>query len=112
MRDTNLLTHLFEPSSSGRAPVLLLNGGMMSFAAWEPIATALRPGFPLLRCDLPTAPAVVRSERRVCRRTGPRNAVPGPIQGDERETGGAGAFSPVWRQVPEGAVPASDRWPR
>jgi 3-oxoadipate enol-lactonase len=32
-------------------PVLLLNGGMMTFTAWEPIAVALAPRFQVVRCD-------------------------------------------------------------
>lgn len=32
-------------------PVLLLNGGMMSIGAWEPIATALASRFQVVRCD-------------------------------------------------------------
>ncbi|MFP5288417.1 MAG: alpha/beta fold hydrolase [Thermoanaerobaculia bacterium] len=32
-------------------PVLLLNGGMMTIGAWEPIAAALAPRFQVIRCD-------------------------------------------------------------
>ena len=32
-------------------PVLLLNGGMMTLGAWEPVATALAPRFQVIRCD-------------------------------------------------------------
>ncbi|HVG10906.1 MAG TPA: alpha/beta hydrolase [Thermoanaerobaculia bacterium] len=32
-------------------PVLLLNGGMMTIGAWEPIAVALAPRFQVIRCD-------------------------------------------------------------
>lgn len=32
-------------------PVLLLNGGMMTLTAWEPIAVALAPRFQVVRCD-------------------------------------------------------------
>lgn len=32
--------------------VLLLNGGLMTFAAWEPIAAALAERFQVVRCDL------------------------------------------------------------
>lgn len=32
-------------------PVLLLNGGMMTFGAWEPIAVALASRFQVVRCD-------------------------------------------------------------
>ncbi len=33
-------------------PLLLLNGGLMSLAAWEPIAAALMGTFRVVRCDL------------------------------------------------------------
>jgi 3-oxoadipate enol-lactonase len=33
-------------------PVLLLNGGLMSIAAWEPVATALAGHYQVIRCDL------------------------------------------------------------
>lgn len=33
-------------------PLLLLNGGMMSIAAWDPIAGPLESSFRVLRCDL------------------------------------------------------------
>lgn len=33
-------------------PVLLLNGGMMTLTAWEPIATVLAERFQVIRCDL------------------------------------------------------------
>ncbi|MCP3960034.1 MAG: alpha/beta hydrolase [bacterium] len=32
-------------------PLLILNGGMMSIAAWEPIAAPLRKRYQVLRCD-------------------------------------------------------------
>lgn len=32
-------------------PLLLLNGGMMSLAAWEPVAAPLRERFRVIRCD-------------------------------------------------------------
>jgi pimeloyl-ACP methyl ester carboxylesterase len=32
-------------------PILLLNGGMMSIAAWQPIAEKLEPSFQVVRCD-------------------------------------------------------------
>ncbi len=33
-------------------PLLLLNGGLMTYAAWEPYAAALAPAIRLVRCDL------------------------------------------------------------
>jgi 3-oxoadipate enol-lactonase len=43
------LTHRVE----GRGePVLLLNGGLMSISAWEPIAAALAARYQVIRCDL------------------------------------------------------------
>lgn len=33
-------------------PVLLLNGGLMSMAAWDPVALPLEESFRVLRCDL------------------------------------------------------------
>ncbi|MES1245785.1 MAG: alpha/beta hydrolase [Acidobacteriota bacterium] len=33
-------------------PVLLLNGGLMSIAAWEPVAAALAERYRVIRCDL------------------------------------------------------------
>jgi 3-oxoadipate enol-lactonase len=51
-------------------PVLLLNGGMMTFAAWEPIAAPLAERFRLLLCDfrgqlLSPLPAPARLEEHV-----------------------------------------------
>ena len=45
-----ILTHRLTGTGSGE-PVLLLNGGMMSIAAWQSIADRLEPSFPVLRCD-------------------------------------------------------------
>lgn len=42
------LTHRLEGEGE---PLLLLNGGMMTFAAWEPVAAPLRPRFRLVLCD-------------------------------------------------------------
>jgi pimeloyl-ACP methyl ester carboxylesterase len=39
-------------SGDGDEVVLLLNGGMMSYAAWGPIADGLRAGYRVLGCDL------------------------------------------------------------
>lgn len=48
MSGTDPLGHLVE----GDGPtVLLLNGGMMSYGAWEPVAAVLRDGFRLVRFD-------------------------------------------------------------
>ena len=54
-----LLAHWFDaPRSAGAdlspsagPPVLLLNGGLMSIASWEPIASLLGERHPVLRCD-------------------------------------------------------------
>ena len=43
-----MLTHRIDGEGE---PVLLLNGGMMSIGAWEPIATALASRFRVVRCD-------------------------------------------------------------
>jgi pimeloyl-ACP methyl ester carboxylesterase len=45
-----ILTHRVTGAESG-PPVLLLNGGMMSIAAWEPVAQRLEPEFRVVRCD-------------------------------------------------------------
>lgn len=45
-----ILTNRISGADTG-APVLLLNGGMMSIAAWQPIAEKLEPSFQVLRCD-------------------------------------------------------------
>ncbi len=54
-----LLAHVVEDpdegphQAEGRAePLLLLNGGLMTYAAWEPLATRLRQRHRLVRCDL------------------------------------------------------------
>jgi len=44
-----LIAHRFE-GDEGEV-VMLLNGGMMSIPAWEPIAAELRDDYRLLRCD-------------------------------------------------------------
>jgi len=46
----SILTHRVTGSAAGQ-PVLLLNGGMMSIAAWQPIAEKLEPAYKVLRCD-------------------------------------------------------------
>lgn len=43
------LTHRVDGEGE---PVLLLNGGLMSIAAWEPVATALAERYQVIRCDL------------------------------------------------------------
>lgn len=44
-----ILAHLVEGSGP---PLLLLNGGLMSLHAWDPVARALTPRFRVVRCDL------------------------------------------------------------
>ena len=44
MSDRPVLAHRLTGSESG-PPVLLLNGGMMSIAAWEPVASRLEPDY-------------------------------------------------------------------
>ncbi len=43
------LTHRVDGQGE---PVLLLNGGLMSIAAWEPVAAALAERYQVIRCDL------------------------------------------------------------
>ncbi len=43
-----VLTHLVQGNGP---PVLLLNGGLMSVAAWDPVARALEPRHRVVRCD-------------------------------------------------------------
>ncbi|HWM89963.1 MAG TPA: alpha/beta fold hydrolase [Thermoanaerobaculia bacterium] len=43
-----MITHRIEGEGE---PVLLLNGGLMSIGAWEPIAVALAKRFHVIRCD-------------------------------------------------------------
>jgi len=47
---TPILTNRVTGTETG-PPVLLLNGGMMSIAAWEPIAQRLEPDYRVVRCD-------------------------------------------------------------
>jgi 3-oxoadipate enol-lactonase len=44
-----LLTHRIDGQGE---PILLLNGGLMSIASWEPIAEPLAQRFQVVRCDL------------------------------------------------------------
>ncbi len=44
----SILAHRFDGDGE---PLLLLNGGMMSIAAWEPIAGPLKKRYRVLRCD-------------------------------------------------------------
>lgn len=44
-----MLTHRTDGQGE---PVLLLNGGLMSIAAWEPVAATLAERFQVVRCDL------------------------------------------------------------
>jgi pimeloyl-ACP methyl ester carboxylesterase len=48
MTEQGLLTHRVEGEGP---PVVLLNGGMMTFPAWEAIAARLRPSYRVLRFD-------------------------------------------------------------
>ncbi|HEX3531430.1 MAG TPA: alpha/beta hydrolase [Thermoanaerobaculia bacterium] len=50
MTDRPILTHRLSGLETG-PPVLLLNGGMMSIAGWEPIAQRLEPDYRVVRCD-------------------------------------------------------------
>jgi len=54
MTDRPILAHRMTGSKAGfesGPPVLLLNGGLMSIAAWEPIAQRLEPEYRVVRCD-------------------------------------------------------------
>lgn len=42
---------LIHREDGAGAPLLLLNGGMMSMAAWEPVAAPLAESFRVVRCD-------------------------------------------------------------
>ena len=44
-----MLTHRIDGQGE---PILLLNGGMMTFTAWEPVANILAERFQVVRCDL------------------------------------------------------------
>jgi 3-oxoadipate enol-lactonase len=46
---TDILAHA---TNGDGAPLLLLNGGLMTIAAWEPYVTALAPSLRVVRCDL------------------------------------------------------------
>jgi pimeloyl-ACP methyl ester carboxylesterase len=48
---TDLLAHRVTGNPDG-PPVLLLNGGLMTMAAWEPIAAPLGEDYRIVRCDL------------------------------------------------------------
>jgi len=45
---TDLLTHVVNGDGP---PLLLLNGGLMSYAAWEPLATVIARSCRVVRCD-------------------------------------------------------------
>jgi 3-oxoadipate enol-lactonase len=45
------MTPIAHQSDGAGAPVVLLNGGLMTMAMWEPIAAALRPHHQVIRCD-------------------------------------------------------------
>lgn len=49
--ETPLLTHRLEGEAEAQI-VLLLNGGMMTFGTWGPVARHLAPRYRLLSCDL------------------------------------------------------------
>ena len=49
MTDNTLLAHRVEGEGE---PLLLLNGGLMTYAAWEPLSTRLRKHHRLILCDL------------------------------------------------------------
>ena len=68
MTDSTVLAHRLEGEGP---PVVLLNGGMMTFPSWEAIAAPLRARYRLLRFDFrgqllspPTSPATPRISRR------------------------------------------------
>jgi pimeloyl-ACP methyl ester carboxylesterase len=46
------LAHRIDGDRGRGEPVLLLNGGLMSIAAWEPVAAALAERHQVIRCDL------------------------------------------------------------
>lgn len=46
---STLLAHRLDGNGP---PILLLNGGMMSITAWDPIAVSLAESFRVIRCDL------------------------------------------------------------
>ena len=46
---TDILAHA---TNGDGPPLLLLNGGLMTMAAWEPYVTALAPSLRVVRCDL------------------------------------------------------------
>lgn len=47
----SILGHRFDGPEDA-SPVVLLNGGLMTIAVWEPIASSLATRFRVLRCDL------------------------------------------------------------
>jgi pimeloyl-ACP methyl ester carboxylesterase len=49
MTTNELLAHRLEGEGE---PLLLLNGGLMTFAAWEPVSATLRQHHQLILCDL------------------------------------------------------------
>lgn len=50
--ETKPLAYRVDGQGGQGEPVLLLNGGLMSIAAWEPIAAVLAERFQVVRCDL------------------------------------------------------------
>ena len=49
MTGAGLLTHAVRGEGE---PLLLLNGGMMTYASWEPLSTRLAESYRLVLCDL------------------------------------------------------------
>jgi 3-oxoadipate enol-lactonase len=41
----------YSVTGEGEEPVLLLNGGLMTMAAWQPIVSVLEPSYRVVRCD-------------------------------------------------------------
>ncbi len=41
----------YSVNGEGDEPVLLLNGGLMTMAAWQPVASVLEPSYRVVRCD-------------------------------------------------------------
>jgi pimeloyl-ACP methyl ester carboxylesterase len=50
--ETKPLAYRVDGEGGRSEPVLLLNGGLMSIAAWEPIAALLAERYQVVRCDL------------------------------------------------------------
>jgi pimeloyl-ACP methyl ester carboxylesterase len=48
----SLLAHRLDGDGDGGATILFLNGGLMTYAAWQPFVDAFQDEYRLLRCDL------------------------------------------------------------